>query len=643
MKNPLPKIQTCEICGCDSLAEFKLPNSSGKDIFPIIDPTRLHLCEACGFVANDKAEYNDYCAYYSTYNRHVSRPENLSEQDQAYYLENIQIVQDLGSKASIKFSNHLDVGPGNKQFSELTRRHLSCSTATFDIGENMPTEKFDLISLFHTIEHWQNPKEQLRHFRDLMTDNGLLFIAVPDVLRYEATYYGAYAAIDAEHINHFSIYSLQSLINLLGLKVVYWTHSDRQVSEHVFYPEVKIIASKNSFIGLPEDTVFSSLRLNKVGLQRYLAKSQRDFNILCQEVKELIFQCKERGEKVVLYGLGIHGRRLAYRFQELILADSNPFYRGKNLNGKSIYGPQEIIKLSKKEKLSFLVCAVNSERITDFLSTELKFHNSSIHEIKAGRKMFPADQNFRSWRDSVVIRNKADGNLQKISLQWQDNVRVCNYQYLPEWFGRPIIQDPQDILAIQEIIYQVQPSLIIETGIARGGSLSLSATLMAALDHADSLNGKPRINRRVIGIDIDIRKENLIELSTHPLRKMMILFESSSIAPEILPKISEEISNDDVVLVILDSNHTRDHVFAELCLYSKFVTSGSYIIVQDTGLEDADQETFSVVRPWGLGNGPKTAVNDFLSTELAQDFYKTSHLPDKYLITSARDGFLLRL
>ena len=173
--------------------------------------------------------------------------------------------------------------------------------------------------------------------------------------------------------------------------------------------------------------------------------------------------------------------------------------------------------------------------------------------------------------------------------------------------------------------------------------MSLSASLLAAISYGEQLSGQPSVDRRVLGIDIDIRSHNMAELDSHPLRNMMSFIESSSIASSITSKLSNLIRPDDVVMVILDSDHSRDHVYSELCIYAPYVTLGSFIIVQDTGLEDADQESFNVTRAWGIGNGPKTAVNNFLLSSNNIGFHKLLDLPDKYLITSSRDGFLQRL
>jgi len=225
---------------------------------------------------------------------------------------------------------------------------------------------------------------------------------------------------------------------------------------------------------------------------------------------------------------------------------------------------------------------------------------------------------------------------------WHDASRTFNYQYMFEWLGRPIIQDPQDICAIQELIWRIKPDLIIETGIARGGSLMLSASILSILSYGEILKGKTPIERRVIGIDIDIRDYNRSEITNHPLAPMITLIEGSSISPEIVSELNECVKSYNNILVLLDSNHTRDHVYNELLLYSSFVSKGSAIFVLDTGIEYAPSYSFNVSRPWGPGNSPLTAVNDFLSSNEGIDFKKDLSIEKRLLLTCAPEGLLVR-
>jgi len=211
-----------------------------------------------------------------------------------------------------------------------------------------------------------------------------------------------------------------------------------------------------------------------------------------------------------------------------------------------------------------------------------------------------------------------------------------------EFCGLPIIQDPQDICMLQEILWKIKPTVVIETGVARGGSLILSAVILAALSQAEVINGNSTIKRRVIGIDIDLRKETLANLREHPLGNMIELIEGSSIDPDVGFAVSKSIAPDDLVMVILDSNHEEEHVLGELMLYSDFVSPGSAILVMDTGIEFAPPDSFSVKRPWAPGSNPYTATKKFLSTDKGEDFIVDQTFEMRMMITCATEGLLLR-
>lgn len=216
------------------------------------------------------------------------------------------------------------------------------------------------------------------------------------------------------------------------------------------------------------------------------------------------------------------------------------------------------------------------------------------------------------------------------------------YSYNFDWLSRPIIQYPQDIVATQEIIWKVKPDLIIETGIAHGGSLVLSSSLLALLDYNDaSEDGKmldPRNpKRKVIGVDIDIRKHNRDALENHPMRNRMELIEGSSISSDIVNKVHELAKGYDNIMVFLDSNHTHNHVLAELNAYSSLVSKGSYCVVYDTVIEDLPVDP---KRPWGPGNSPKSALYEYLKKDDSFEIDKS--IQDRLLITVAPDGYLLK-
>lgn len=220
------------------------------------------------------------------------------------------------------------------------------------------------------------------------------------------------------------------------------------------------------------------------------------------------------------------------------------------------------------------------------------------------------------------------------------------YSYNFTWQDRPIIQYPQDMVAMQEIIWQVKPDLIIETGIAHGGSLIFSASMLAMLDMTDAIeNGAATMRsseskRKVLGIDIDIREHNREAIEAHPMASRIEMIQGSSIATDIIEQVKQISKEYSRILVCLDSNHTHEHVLAELEAYAPLTSVGSYCVVFDTVVEDMPKEMFSD-RPWGVGNNPKTAVWKYLETH--HEFEIDKSIQNKLLITVAPDGYLKRI
>lgn len=222
---------------------------------------------------------------------------------------------------------------------------------------------------------------------------------------------------------------------------------------------------------------------------------------------------------------------------------------------------------------------------------------------------------------------------------WSMLTNQINYTYNFEWMGRPIIQYPQDIIALQEIVAKVKPDLIIETGIAHGGSLVLSASLLSLLDVMEGVDPR-KSSRKVVGVDIDIRSHNRKALDEHPLRFKMEMIEGSSIDPQVIKQVRSHADCVNTVLVSLDSNHTHEHVLAELNAYADLVSVGSYCIVFDTAIEDLPSGSFPD-RPWGVGNNPKTAVHEWLKTHT--EFQIDNNIDNKLIISVAPDGYLQRV
>lgn len=174
------------------------------------------------------------------------------------------------------------------------------------------------------------------------------------------------------------------------------------------------------------------------------------------------------------------------------------------------------------------------------------------------------------------------------------------YTYTFTWLGRPIIQLPEDLIRIQEVIYQLKPDVIVETGVAHGGSLIFYATLCRIMNRG-----------KVIGVDIEIRPNNRAAIENHELSDYIALVEGNSVAPTVLDEVRDHIKQSDTVFVILDSCHTRDHVFAELEAYSPLVTIGSYIVVTDGIMKDLHDVPRGKSQ-WSWDN-PARAALDFLA------------------------------
>ena len=246
---------------------------------------------------------------------------------------------------------------------------------------------------------------------------------------------------------------------------------------------------------------------------------------------------------------------------------------------------------------------------------------------------------------SSIATYATEKEWQDISRLWLRHAFEKKYMYNFKSLGRPVIQTPIELVAMQELIWQIKPDLIIETGIAHGGSLIFSASMLALLDMCEALETgetlDPRVSRRkVLAIDIDIRAHNRAAIETHPMASRIQMIQGSSIAPETVDLVRQIAKDYRHILVFLDSNHTHDHVLEELRAYTPLITAGSYCVVFDTIIEDMPKEMFPD-RPWGPGNNPKTAIWEFLKTH--PEFEIDKSFERKLLITVAPDGFLKRV
>ena len=240
---------------------------------------------------------------------------------------------------------------------------------------------------------------------------------------------------------------------------------------------------------------------------------------------------------------------------------------------------------------------------------------------------------FHNDRKIAIEKMAHDINVKKCTENWELSVAKYDYVYNMTWMGVPILQLTTDMIAIQEIIWKVKPDLIIETGLAYGGSIIFSASMLELLGN----------DGEVIGVDIDIREHNRKAIENHPMFKRITLLEGSSVDNKIVSQVTDIAKNKEKVLIILDSNHTHDHVLMELRNYAPLVSKESYIIVMDTNIEKYHEIVSQgrESRPWGVGNNPWTAVQAFLKEDNTFEVDET--ITDKIVITSAPGGYLKKL
>ena len=240
-------------------------------------------------------------------------------------------------------------------------------------------------------------------------------------------------------------------------------------------------------------------------------------------------------------------------------------------------------------------------------------------------------EKFKEERTGRVEANGSNQELLDAAEAFNTASNKAQYSYNFSWMGRPIIQYPQDMIAMQEIIWKLQPDLIIETGIAHGGSLIYYASILELIGKGE-----------VLGIDIDIREHNKVAIESHPMFKRIKMIQGSSIDEAIVAQVKEHAEGKKTILVVLDSNHTHDHVLAELEMYAPFVSLNSYIVVYDTIVEKLPKNYLpGLERPWGVGDNPHTAATTFLATN--KNFVIDKAIDNKLLISVAPDGYLKRI
>lgn len=252
---------------------------------------------------------------------------------------------------------------------------------------------------------------------------------------------------------------------------------------------------------------------------------------------------------------------------------------------------------------------------------------------------------FEAQRSETIAAYGTDAAFKSLSRDWLQQSMSRRYVYNFDWLGRPIIQYPQDMVAVQELIWQVRPDVVVETGIAHGGSLILSASILAMLDYDDAVTQGEVLDptapkRAVVGVDIDIRAHNRAAIEGHAMASRIRMVEGSSVEADTIAAVKAHVPEGSKVLVFLDSMHTHDHVIGELNAYATLATPGSYCVVFDTFVEDMPPAFFED-RPWDVGNNPMTAVDAWLPDH--PEFEIDRAWDHKLMVTVARGGFLKRV
>lgn len=396
------------------------------------------------------------------------------------------------------------------------------------------------------------------------------------------------------------------------------------LNNHVINPDNKLLFLITEQSGKP---------IGNIGLINITPESVELDNVLKGEAAEIQGFMLFSAKTLIKWCRNVLGAKMIYLH---VLSDND-----RALNFYKKLGFYVSDKISLKE-----ISNEDYEKILelDRNSNEL----SSLHLIKMECAM-NAEDNVKIKEFRQEVKNNIDAigkdtDLRARSMKWVDDTARYNYSYNFNYLGRPIIQYPQDIVAMQEIIWEVKPDLIIETGIAHGGSLIFSASMLALIEYSEAVTEgksldvtKPRT--RVLGIDIDIRDHNRAAIEQHPMSNRIDMIQGSSIASETIAKVKEYAKDYKNILVCLDSNHTEEHVLAELNAYADFVAKGSYCVVFDTVVEDLPDDLYPN-RPWGQGDNPKTAVWKYV--EKHPEFSVDKSIDNKLLISVAPDGYLKR-
>ena len=235
------------------------------------------------------------------------------------------------------------------------------------------------------------------------------------------------------------------------------------------------------------------------------------------------------------------------------------------------------------------------------------------------------DIEFQEWRKKLLGSQSNNLEFQAASSDWMQLAVDNKYSHQFDWLGVPIIQMPEDLIIFQEIVYKTRPDLIIETGVARGGSI----IFWASIQKLCGITGK------VLGVDVDIRQHARSAINDSNFKDEIDLIEGSSIEDKVVDQVKKIISQHKRIMVVLDSNHTHEHVLSELEIYSKFVSKDCFLLVLDTVIDDLKVDS---TRPWGPGSSPKSAAKEFM-LKTSEDFINEQSYENRALLSVAPNGY----
>lgn len=358
---------SCLVCGNEQSFLFGLPTAAIFSGYPLDGRINLHLCPNCHFSWNSSTSVAaDYSEYYEKFNKHHVRGGVLRELDIDYFtsvFDRVSVVDGLNNKTL------LDYGSGDKSFSDIAFKYGVSSADSYDIGAEKPKScAYDLIVCLHAMEHFYDFNSAMRDFSSSLKQGGLLYIAVPDMEGYLNNYYGAFNAIDFEHINHFSATSLGIMVQNHGFSIKKIGRSVRRVSENVSYPEVWIIC-QSDISDAKNDTVKASDEVRL--LTDYLSLSIKECSRIHSWYDNVRAQTQSSdGRELVLIGLGTPALRLLWQYRQNLpdlLCDNDPRLIGRNIFGKEVMGLEQILQSGPKSSFHFIILAVNNNRLKKFL------------------------------------------------------------------------------------------------------------------------------------------------------------------------------------------------------------------------------------------------------------------------------------